>query len=181
MNLHSLLSTKERLKILSHVIYQNKPFTINRTANKLKLSKGLISKYFHILLKERVLQKSSHGFFVRETPLTKSLKIFLNLNTLDFSSIFKKHRFVKAAGLYGSLAKGTNTMESDIDLWVLTEDVEEEKIAKLTNEVKRKSNKIKPVYLTREKLIEMRKKDPVFYYALVFGSISIYGEEIEAV
>lgn len=181
MNLHSLLSTKERLKILSHIIYKKEAFTINKTASKLKLSKGLISKYFYILLKENVLLKSGHGFSARDNPQTKSLKILLNLNMLDFSNIFKKYKFVKAAGLYGSLAKGTNTEESDIDLWVFTEGVEEEKIAKLTNEVKGKSSKIKPVYLTREKLGEMRKKDPVFYYALVFGSISIYGEEIEAI
>ena len=181
MNLHSLLSTKERLKILSHVIYQDRPFTISRTASKLKLSKGLVSKYFYLLLKERVLLKSGRVFSVQGNSRAKSLKILLNLNMPEFSGIFKKHKFVKAAGLYGSLAKGTNTEESDIDLWMLTEDTEEGKKAKLTNELKRKNSKINPLYLTSEKLGEMRKRDPVFYYSLVFGSISIYGEEIEAV
>lgn len=179
MNLHSLLSTKERLKILAYIIYQNKPFTINKTASKLKLSKGLISKYFYLLLKEGVLLKSNHKFSVQDNSLTKSLKILLNLNTLDLSNIFRKHKFVKAAGLYGSFVKGTNTKESDIDLWILIENTEEEKIARLTNELKRKNNKIKPLYLTREKIKILKKKDPVFYYALVFGSINIYGEEIE--
>jgi predicted nucleotidyltransferase len=181
MNIWTLFSTRERLKILKYIIYKDEVLTINKIANELRLSKGLLSKYFHILLKEKVLLKSNNKFFVKDNSYTRSLKILLNLNTFKFESLFRKYEFVKAAGFYGSFVKGTNTEDSDIDMWMLIEGVDEEKIAKLTNELKRKSDKIKPLYLTTEKIKMLKEKDPVFYHSLVFGSISIYGEGIEAI
>jgi predicted nucleotidyltransferase len=82
-------------------------------------------------------------------------------------------------GLYGSCVKGTNIEDSDIDLWVKIKKVKEEELSKLTNELKRKDERIKPLFLTKEKIEVFKKEDIVFYYSLVFGSITLYGEEIE--
>jgi predicted nucleotidyltransferase len=181
MNICALLSTKERLKILGYVVYKNGQFTISRVAKELKLSKGLISKYFHMLLKEKILSKSNNSFFVNDNIHSETLRILLNLSMLNLTNIFGKYKFVKAAGFYGSFVKGTNTEESDIDLWILIEKVEEEKVARLTKELKRENEKIKPLYLTKEKINVLKKEDPVFYNSLVFGSINIRGEKIETV
>lgn len=104
----------------------------------------------------------------------------LNLESFD-AKIFKKYSFIKSAGLYGSFTKGKNTEESDIDLWILMEKTKEEYLAKLTNDLKKKFKGIKPLYLTEEKLKTLKKEDTIFYYSLIFGSITIYGDEFETI
>lgn len=94
---------------------------------------------------------------------------------------FQKYEFVRSAGLYGSFVTSENTEESDIDLWVFIEDTSDEKIAGLTRELKKKNEKVKPLYLTREKLQILKKEDVTFYNALVFGSMAVYGERIETI
>ncbi len=66
-------------------------------------------------------------------------------------------------------------------MWLLTEKTSEEKLAALTTKLRNTFGNVKPLYLTKEKISLLRKKDPVFYYSIVFGSITIYGDEIENV
>lgn len=180
MNLTKLFSTPERVKILRHILYKTEQFGVNKIARELKLSKGLISKFFDILSKESVLKKINSKFRMQDNLKVKAVKLLLNLTGFN-SEIFKRYKFVRSAGLYGSFVKGENTMESDIDLWVLIEKAREENVAKLTSELKRTYGNIKPLYLTREKLAVLKKEDTVFYYSIVFGSITIYGEKIETI
>lgn len=180
MNIHKLLSTKERVKILKLVLYRTGSMSVTDVAKRLKLSKGLVSKFFDILVKEHILKKTNTEFKVQDNLSTSAVKILLNLESFD-AKLFKKFPFVKGAGLYGSFAKGRNTEESDIDLWVLIDSTAEENLAKLTKELKEKYGNIKPLYLTKEKVKVLKKDDTVFYHSLVFGSINVYGEEIEAV
>jgi len=61
----------------------------------------------------------------------RTLRILFNLT--QFTDLnFKKHVFIKGAGLYGSCAKGKNTEDSDIDIWIKIETRDEDKLAKLT-------------------------------------------------
>lgn len=180
MNLPKILSTKERLKILRFIIYKTEPLNVNKIARELKLSKGLVSKLFDILIKEGLLKRIGNKFLVQDNISTKAIKIMLNLENFD-TKIFKKYDFIKSVGLYGSFTKGKNTEESDIDLWILMEKTKEEYLAKLTNDLKKKYKNIKPLYLTEEKLKILKKEDTVFYYSLVFGSITIYGDELETI
>ena len=85
---------------------------------------------------------------------------------------------MKGVGIYGSMAKGTNTKDSDIDLWIMTKPISEENLAKLTRVIMKFGN-IKPLYLTQDKLEILKKNDQLFYHALLFGSITIYGDELE--
>jgi predicted nucleotidyltransferase len=180
MNIEKLLSTKERIKILSHVIYKSEHISVNKVAKDVKLSKGLVSKYLHTLIKEGVLKRSEGKLVVQDNTRTKAIKIMLNLNIFD-TNMLRKHKFVLSAGLYGSFAKGTNTDESDIDLWIFVENAEEGSLAKLTNELQKTFGNVKPLYLTREKIRLLKRDDVVFYHSLIFGSIVVYGEGIEAV
>jgi len=180
MNIPALLSTKERTRILNSVIYKTEQISVNKTAKDIKISKGLVSKYLNILTREGILKREGSKFSVQNSIKTKTLRLMLNLNLFD-KEFFKKYKFVKGAGIYGSFAKGTNTEKSDIDMWIAVDNASEEKLAKLTNELKRAFGDAKPIYLTNEKIQLLRKKDVTFYHALVFGSITIYGDELEAV
>jgi predicted nucleotidyltransferase len=176
MNIHKLLSSKERVKILKSILYKTGPLSVNKTAKELSLSKALISQFFTTLRKEGILNKKNE---IKSSVKTKSLKILLNLSEIDIK-IFDKP-FIISAGLYGSFIKGENTDDSDIDVWILTEKAKEEQLANLTNELNKEYKNIRPLYLTRDKLSALKDKDKLFYHSLVFGSITIYGDKLEEI
>ena len=178
MNIYNVFSTAQRIKILEKISYSDNPISVNITAKELKLTKGLISKYFKLLVYQKILKKHNNKFLVLNNLFVKSIKILLNINIFNMS-LFKKYPFVEGVGLYGSCTNGTNKEDSDIDLWIKIKKIEEVKLSKLTNELKRKNEKIKILFLTQEKIKKLKKEDTLFYHSLVFGSILLYGEEIE--
>ncbi|RMD45848.1 hypothetical protein D6829_01135 [Candidatus Pacearchaeota archaeon] len=178
MNISSILSTKERIRILESVLFREDGFGVNEIAKQLKLSKALVSKYFDILIKGKILVRMKKKFYVSGNVRAKSLKILLNLQKFE-PRIFKKYKFVKSAGVYGSCAKGTNTENSDVDLWVKVDKLREKEIVRLGLDLRRKISNIKILFLDDEKIMAIKKDDPIFYYSLYFGSIIIYGGEDE--
>ena len=55
MNLEDLISTKERVKILQTVIYKTGKIGVSQLSRDLKVSKGLVSGYFRILVRLGVM------------------------------------------------------------------------------------------------------------------------------
>lgn len=174
--MESLFSTSQRIKILEAVIFRTGSVSVNNIAFQLKLSKGLVSKYFQILLKEQILKKEKGKLVVADNTSVKAVKILLNLRRID-TRIFSKYPFVTAAGLYGSCARGENTEDSDVDLWVRVKDVEETKLASLTAEINKKIKNAKVLFLSDKKIEKLRKEDIMFYHSLSFGSIILYGDK----
>lgn len=178
MNLHPVLATVEREKILRHVIMKTGHITVNETARELKISKALVSIYFSILGREGIMGRSGNRFFIKDSIQTKAVKILLNVSTFE-TGVFRKYGFVRGAGLYGSVVKGTNTEDSDIDMWIVVDPAEEEKIAGMIANLRKKYGNVKPIVLTHDKAVALKERDPLFYHALAFGSIVIYGEGLE--
>ncbi len=174
--MESIFSTKERIKILKTVVFSDQPISVNVIAARLKISKGLVSKYMDVLLKEGIAKKSNGKYLIVDSPITKAAKILLNITSID-AGIFKRFDFIEAAGLYGSCAKGENTDESDVDLWIKIKDVGDDKVASLTTLMNKKVRNIKPLFLTTKKIEKMKKDDELFYHSLSFGSIVLYGEK----
>lgn len=174
--MESLFSTSQRIKILETVIFRTDSVSVNNIASQLGLSKGLISKYFQILLKEQILKKKKGKLVVADKASVKAVKILLNVRRID-TRIFGKYPFVTAVGLYGSCARGENTEDSDVDLWVRVKDVEESKIASLTSEINKKIKDAKLLFLNDKKIEKLRKEDIMFYHSLSFGSIILYGDK----
>ena len=174
--MESIFSTKERIKILKAVIFSDQPISVNLLAVKLKISKGLVSKYLDVLLKEGITKKSNGKYLIVDSLITKGTKILLNITGVD-AGIFKRFDFVEAVGLYGSCAKGENTDESDVDLWIKIKDVSDEKAAPLTAQMNKKIRNVKPLFLTAKKIEKMKNDDELFYHSLSFGSIVLYGKK----
>jgi predicted nucleotidyltransferase len=177
--MQSLFSTSQRIKILQAVIFRTGSVSVNNISSQLRLSKGLVSKYFQILLKQKILKKGKGKLIVSESPTVRAIKILLNIKSID-AKIFSKYHFVIAAGLYGSCARGENTEDSDTDLWVRLKDVEETKAASLTAELGRKVKNAKILLLSDKKIEKIRKDDMMFYHSLAFGSIILYGDKYAA-
>ncbi len=174
--MESLFSTGQRIKILQAVILRTENVSVNRTASELKLSKGLVSKYFHILLKQKILKKEKGNLVISDSPLVRAVRILLNISNIDVR-IFGKYPFVTAAGLYGSCARGENSDESDVDVWIRFNEVEETKAAALTAEISKKVKNAKVMFLSDSRLAKIRKDDTMFYHSIVFGSIILYGDK----
>ena len=170
-----IFSTEERIKILKNIVFTEKHISVNSIAVKLKVSKGLVSKYLDLLVKEGIAKRSKGKYLIVDSAITKGTKILINISGIDIS-IFKKYEFVEAAGLYGSCAKGEDFEDSDIDIWIKIKDVKDEKIASLTALINKKMDRAKPLFLTIKNIEKMKKEDELFYHSLSFGSIVIYGE-----
>lgn len=173
--MENVFSTSQRIKILQEVIYRAEGISVNNIASQLKVSKGLVSKYFQILLRHKILKKEKGKLVVSDSPLVKAIKIMLNIKGIDVR-IFRRYPFVTAVGLYGSCARGENTENSDIDLWIRLMDVEETEVAALTSEIGKKIRKAKVLLLSDKKLEKIREEDTMFYHSLAFGSIVLYGD-----
>jgi predicted nucleotidyltransferase len=171
-----LFSTNERLTILKTVIFKSETISVNNIAHQLKLSKGLVSKYFDMLVKEGIARKSNGKVVINDTSLTKGLKILLNIYSID-TKLFKKYPFIKSVGLYGSCAKGENTEDSDVDIWVRVEEASEAGMASLTSQVSKAIKNAKLLFLTDKKIEKIKEEDTLFYHSLAFGSIIIYGDK----
>ena len=100
------------------------------------------------------------------------------LNIISIPEIFSKYKFVRSAGLYGSSSKGTNTKESDTDLWIKIDKANDSDLAKLNSELSASGN-ISVLMLDDKKLQEIKEQDELFYHSLYFGSLLVYGEENE--
>ena len=175
MNIENLFSTSERIKILEAVLFQTDQLSVNHIAGQLRLSKGLVSKYLDLLVKEGVAKRINGKFLVNYAePVVKGIKVLLNVERINLSFL-KKHPYVQAAGLYGSCAKGENQQDSDADLWILMKEISEEKKAALAAEIRKRIKGAKPLFLTREKIKAIKKEDETFYHALSFGSMTLYG------
>ncbi|MFW6129472.1 MAG: nucleotidyltransferase domain-containing protein [Candidatus Aminicenantaceae bacterium] len=177
MNISKLLSTIERENILNDVLFNQGDISVADVSRSLNISKGFVSRFFSILSRERIIKKSRKKYVVIDNLKVRLLRILFNLKLFaDFN--FGKYPFVTGTGIYGSCAKGENTEESDIDIWVKIDKRDEEELAKLTGSLKRISGRISPLYLTKEKLDVLKKEDPPFYNSIVHGSIKLYGEDL---
>jgi len=185
MNIPLLMSTKERTKILDHILFKTDPIHVSETARQLKLSKGLISKYFDLLKDNKILERKGRAYTLNHNQYTRALKIIFNLTKLDITPL-QQSNIVMSAGLYGSCARGENTEDSDIDLYVITKKSDAQTLGGLSRSLRDANKdlnedideKIKPLYLTEEKIKQLQIQDPLFHHALVFGSITLYGEGI---
>lgn len=175
MNINQIFSTPERERILTEALYVEE-VSVSEVARRLGLSKGLVSQYFGALAKEEIFNRIGKKFSVNQrSPKVIALKILINMKWLsEISSILKEMK--GSIGLYGSWADGTNTKESDVDIWV-KDKLSEEKIAELKGKMSRKMGRnVEILLLDEDRLGRIKKEDPLFYHSLVFGSIILKGE-----
>ena len=116
-------------------------------------------------------QKSGRNLYYKikeENPAIKFFKIFINIQELNqkINEIFTD---CKKITLFGSCSSGDDTLESDIDILIITENVKE-----IKDILKRKyinGRKLKPVILLPHDFIKLKDKDPAFYNEMNNGII----------
>jgi len=179
VNISEVFSTQERVSILRHIIYQTEPVRVSKVAKETGTSKGLVSKYLNALISAGIVEKENNHFLVVDGLSSRVAKIFLNLATIS-PNIFAKYPDVMSVGIYGSTVKGTNTLNSDLDLWIYHSETTPEVLSQITRDLQGYGD-VSPLYLDDEKIALLKRDDPVFYYSLFFGSIMLLGESLESI
>ena len=174
--MEQIFSTKERAQILEAIIFKTELIGVSAIATHLRLSKGFVSKYFNVLVKQEILKRCNGKFSITDSSINRAIKILLNIKMFDVK-LFKKYPFVESAGLYGSCARGENTEDSDIDVWLKIIKTDDRALASLTSELNKKVSNIKVLFLSEDKMNTLKKEDLSFYYSLAFGSIILYGDK----
>jgi predicted nucleotidyltransferase len=175
------LFSRERERIIEYVLSNPTEKTkVRELAKHLGLSPAHVSRTLRILAKNDFFKKDVVDM---SNPYVRSLKTFLNLKKLKEGDIIEMLKKIEAlgAGVYGSWSNGTNNEDSDLDVWIkVREHPGERKVAALSNDVRKiLGRNVQILILTPERIDRLKKEDPVFYYSLVFGSMTLYGEAVE--
>ncbi|MCX8183028.1 MAG: nucleotidyltransferase domain-containing protein [Crenarchaeota archaeon] len=171
---------REKGRIIEYVLDNpSKTIRVRELAKNLKVSPAYASRSLKLLRKLKIIRNGKADL---SNPLTRALKTLLNVKRLIDKRIVKTLQTLEivGAGVYGSWASGTNTEDSDVDIWIRVDKHPGElKVAIASAEIRGLLNKnVQLLVLTPERLERLRVSDPSFYYSLVFGSIVLYGENV---
>lgn len=177
-DLPALFRTKERVILLRTVL--NMPAcTVQQVAGKTGISKGLVSQYLSLLECEGLLARKNRTYRPAGSAWTAAVKRFLNVCLV--SAAFRKPAWSPGIGMYGSWAEGTNTEESDLDLWIFVKERPTGlAVAKIERAVSQAlSAEVHILILDREKIADMKKSDEPFYRLFTRQSVTLEGESPE--
>ena len=108
-------------------------------------------------------------------------KRLINITLLEASLSFPD--WARGIGIYGSWARGTNTIESDLDLWIIVKNYHpdlEFTIAEFEHNLSNTLEcEVHSLILTKEKLKNISKEDPPFYSRLMNDTITLMGENLD--
>ena len=177
--LPSLFKSEDRVRILRFVSL-NDTVSVHSVSNETGASKGLASLYLNILVNYGLLSRTGRAFHRRNTSLWRVVKLLLNLDLLK--DALRLPPWARGIGIYGSWARGTNTSDSDLDIWVLVDTYAPEFEFRVAESDQVLSNlthgPVHTLILTREKLEDIDRTDKPFYANLIRDSITIEGESL---
>lgn len=180
MNISTILSTEDRVKILEYLLFhQIGKVGIRRVASEVKLSPALIHKYVNILEKEGIATDGT----LAETPNVRALRLLFNLKRIEDAKITHiaraKLNDIEGIGVYGSWSDGTNNEKSDLDLWLkIRDEPSDSELSKLRNELEAKIGvPVDVTIATPERLKHFREKSDSFFYSLHHGKV-LWGKSL---
>lgn len=175
--LSELFKTQERLTIL-HEVFLRDEIRVTEISKDTNTSKGLVSRFLKEMEKEGLLERKGLKYYNKNNSLVKAIKVMLNLNILRWEEISPS--WTESAALYGSWASGTNTSESDVDIWIKTSKTPStQELDHLYNNLSsRTSSDVHILILTPEKVDDIKLNDPPFYHSLMNSSLVLEGEPI---
>lgn len=160
--------------------YAERSFYEKEIREAAKLSAGAANKALRELARDGYLLKEKKGrmcFYSVDisNPLIQRFKVLLNI--LRLSPLLERLKgSSRRIVLFGSAAEGTNTSESDIDLFILTD--EADNVTRIL-EKSDLTEKIQSVIKTPLQFVEMETKDKVFYEQVIRG-ITLWEQKDES-
>ncbi|MBN2097552.1 MAG: nucleotidyltransferase domain-containing protein [Candidatus Omnitrophica bacterium] len=162
------------LKMLSFLSnHPGEVFSAEEVSRSSKSSRGATNQTLRLLLKLDVLSRERKGnlFLYRlnaDNFLLRQFKIFENLLSLQ-KLVKETQEYCYEIILFGSRADGSNTADSDIDLFIRTE--YKTKARKIVNKYRAINENLKAVILDPLEIASSMKTDRVFYNEVKKGII----------
>jgi predicted nucleotidyltransferase len=130
-------------------------------------SKALDELYRSGLVEKRKAGRNVYYGINQDHPAVQHFKIFANIMDLNETIRALKENSRKIV-LFGSCSTGEDTMESDIDLMVISEDLSG---AREILKKARTDRKLRPIVISPRELLMLKEKDPAFYGEINKGII----------
>ena len=170
------------IKVIMEIIRYNDEFSIRETAKKIETSPSATKYALDFLLKEGILEKRilgrNHLFRVKNTFLTKHIKMLYSLSEINSSGIIeeltKKDKDAMSIIIYGSVARGEDDYKSDIDIMIISR--KKINTANLNKEIVLK----REINIANYTYSEWKKKavsDKAFYNNVILNCIVLFGEK----
>jgi predicted nucleotidyltransferase len=167
--------TPTTLKVLEFFFANSmKEFHEREIVRNARISKGSANKILRHLAGSALLQREKKGrmvFYRLNTgdPFVKHLKILNNLWALR-KFVEETKEWAKRIILFGSCAGGTDVRESDIDVFILTE--EKKAVKESVSRFNQKSErKISPIILDVDEFTKMKREDRPLYERIDRGVV----------
>lgn len=154
---------------------------LRELAKKLKLSTFAVKKYVDFLLKEdfikeerkanlRYLRANTSNLFFKHVKIALSLKKLIQSGIIDF---LKEHTInLSSIVLFGSVAKGEDSLESDIDIVAIGK----EKSVSMSAFEKKLGRSINTHFFSWSEWNKEAEKNKAFYFDVIAYGVSLYGE-----
>lgn len=175
------LYNRNPLLIMSYISKfkkQNTEVTASKISKQLGLSIGSVYNILKEFNDAGVVQGIRIGRAtiyetVQTNPLVKQFRVFDNLLHLN-NLVQELKGITRKIILFGSCAQGEDTIESDIDLFLLVDEDLQPNVRDIITSYP-SEREIKPVMVDSVELLEMQSKDRVFYEEIQKG-IALWGE-----
>lgn len=174
------------MELLKEILYNKNPLLImsylskNKTqenisahiAKELKLGAGSVHQILKQFEEIGVVKSNRVGKTIlyemdKMNPLVKAFRVFDNLLDLDLL-FWSLKPICRKIILFGSCATGTDTVCSDIDLFVVADEDEKDNVFNIISNY-HSNREIKPVVVDTIELMELENNDKVFYNEIVKG------------
>lgn len=139
-----------------------------------KISKGSANSILRKLSEEEILKRKKIGRMVfyrfnDRNPVARQLKILFNVYSLQ-KLVDQLEPHCKRIILFGSCAEGLDGSESDIDIFILTQE-KKEVLEKVSNYQKNLDRKLSPIVVNANEFAKLKREDRPLYERILKGIV----------
>lgn len=171
--LKEIIFNKNPLLILSYLSKNKTQENISAHISKeLELGAGSVHQILKQFEDKKIVTTKRLGKTIlyeldKKNPLVKTFRILDNLIDLDLLFCNLKD-YSRKIILFGSCATGTDTVSSDIDLFIVADEDDKDNVQSIISNYY-STREIKPIIVDTIELMELENNDKVFYNEVMKG------------
>jgi len=141
-------------------------------ARRARVSEGSANRVLRLLSEVKVLQRSRKGRMVfyrfnSKNAVARQFKVLFNVYSLN-ALVEQIRNSSKKIILFGSCSEGTDARESDVDLFILTN--EKDKVrSSISDYQQRILKRISPIVVNSNEFVKLKKEDKPLYERILKG------------
>ena len=167
VKLDELFGNKNLIKIVSFLIENDSELSQTKIRIKIKIAKATLIKWLNYLENNNFIDTRKEGVsklykLNKENVILKQFKVLSNIIKIqELNNLVKKHNI--KIYLYGSCARGENSLNSDVDILIIGNIKRHEIINKVEKLSEKINKKITLQIFSELEWVNLGKKDKAFY------------------